>query len=119
LNGISRIYEKKSIIAVGVTQNRKERKAHYSHVYFNLAREEGGVMLNIDDYRIHQATHNLQCSHCIGNNRINYIMKCIPIGKITRSGKIRVLVFGDRYWSGRDHRRHVRYVDRYRLSLIK
>lgn len=66
---------------------------------------------------LENATHNLHCTHCLGKSVSYYIMKCILLG-ITKSGKAKVLVFGERNWSGREHIKRVRYVDTYRITAI-
>jgi hypothetical protein len=61
-----------------------------------------------DDY-----THRLMCRHCFGKSVKHYYMKCIKLGE-TKSGKVKVLVFGDRYW-GRLEEQRIRYVSPDRL----
>ena len=60
------------------------------------------------------ATHYLKCKHCIGTNCSYYNMLCIPLGK-TKSGKLKVLVFGERNWKYKEHIKRIRYVDEYRV----
>jgi len=67
---------------------------------------------------IKDATHNLLCRHAIGRHGKNYHMKAVLLGK-TKKGKNKVLVFGDRYWAGREHIKKIRYVEDYKLSPIK
>jgi hypothetical protein len=43
-------------------------------------------------------------------------MNCIPKG-ITKSGKMKVLVFGERNWKNKEHIKKIRYVDVSRVSL--
>ena len=57
--------------------------------------------------------NELRCSHCIGRNRKFYYMKCVPL-KTMPSGKLKVLVFGDRDWGGEDQK--VRYVEAHRVT---
>jgi len=42
-------------------------------------------------------------------------MDCIILGK-TKNGKLKIVVFGDRYWKGHDDKKRVRYVHRYRIA---
>jgi hypothetical protein len=63
------------------------------------------------------ATHNLHCTHCQGRSVSHYKMKCILLG-ITKSGKAKILVFGERHWPGRDHIKRVRYVDEERITEL-
>jgi len=65
--------------------------------------------MNLSSYDISQATHKLQCAHCIGRQRHNYTMPCIVMGK-TKSHKLKIVVFGDRYWKNTDHVKRVKYV---------
>jgi hypothetical protein len=63
------------------------------------------------------ATHNLNCTHRQGRSVSHYKMKCILLGT-TKSGKAKLLVFGDRNWSGREHIKRVRYVDSDRITAL-
>ena len=65
------------------------------------------------------ATHRFKCRNAVGQNGYNYFMYCIPLGKTTKSGKIRCLVFGDRNWKDTDHIKRIRYVDKNRLEVIQ
>lgn len=65
--------------------------------------------MNLDEHTIDNATHYLRCRHCIGRNGFDYVMPCKLIKK-TKSGKLCIVVFGDRYWSGKDHIKRIRYV---------
>jgi len=62
-------------------------------------------------------THVLSCSHCTGKNRKNYFMKCDLLG-ITKSGKAKIMVYGERNWANKEHISHIRYVDQYRINKI-
>ena len=61
------------------------------------------------------ATHLLRCSHCRGRSTTYYKMSCLVLGK-TKSGKIKIRVFGERNWACRDHISRIRYVDSWRLT---
>lgn len=63
------------------------------------------------------ATHLIDCAHAIGRNRREYQMRCHVLGK-TKSGKVKVLVFGDRDWKGSDRLSRIRYVFPYRISKL-
>lgn len=63
------------------------------------------------------ATHYLHCAHCIGRSVKHYKMRCAVLGK-TKTGKVKIVVFGERYWAGRSDKRRVRYVEEYRLSMM-
>lgn len=66
--------------------------------------------IDTESLTILDATHLLMCKHCIGTNCMAYDMHCIPISK-TKAGKIKILVFGERNWKGKDHIKNIRYVN--------
>lgn len=66
---------------------------------------------------VSRATHYLRCRHCIGKAVHDYRMPCLILKKMP-DGRVKVLVFGDRYWADREHIERVRYVDRQRLTPI-
>jgi len=61
------------------------------------------------------ATHELSCKHCVGRNFTEYKMKC-HILKIMEDGRLKILVFGDRNWSGKEHISRIRYVKPTRIN---
>lgn len=73
--------------------------------------------MNLDNYRVEDATHTLDCCHCIGSNHKHYIMLCTLLP--SKSKKAKVVVFGHRNWKDTGHIKRVRYVDRWRLKKIK
>lgn len=73
--------------------------------------------MNLDDFNVEEATHKLACVHAQGGSRKHYWMRCIKLGE-TRSGKVKVLVFGRMFWKGQDHVRAIRYVEADRLMAI-
>lgn len=75
-------------------------------------------MANIDSLTASDVTHNLHCSHVQGRSVSNYRMKCVLLDTV-KSGKAKVLVFGERHWKDRDHIKRIRYVDFDRLTLIR
>ena len=62
-------------------------------------------------------THYIICNHCQGGNDHEYRMECLLL-KITKNGKAKILLFGERYWKNREHKRTVKYIDRSRLIKI-
>lgn len=60
------------------------------------------------------ATHYLRCSHCIGRNRRDYLMRCVFLKKCG-AGNAKVLVFGERGYVDTEHIKRVRYVGVHRL----
>ncbi len=63
----------------------------------------------IELLKIKDATHYLCCRHVIGRNVREYGMKCIILDKISR-GRLKILVFGERYWKGHNDKKQIRYV---------
>lgn len=83
---------------------------------YNLAHDLGlKKSMELEKYKLENCTHNLKCVHAIGNKRKYYYMPCIPIS--TKNGKIKVVVFGDRYWIKHQDKKQVRYVDGNRIFL--
>ena len=68
------------------------------------------------EFGIENCTHKLECSHVIGKNRYTYYMDCIPL-KTMSDGRVKVLVFGDRYWKGHEDKKRIRYVKANRLKI--
>ena len=67
-----------------------------------------------DSLSYENATHLLQCRHCIGRNREEYAMHCHILKDM--GNRFKVLVFGERNWQNREHIEHVRYVYKYRVK---
>ncbi len=61
------------------------------------------------------ATHKLECRHCIGSNCNDYYMKCLIL-KTMPDGRKKLLVFGDLYWGG--EQKKIRYVDSNRVIAV-
>lgn len=59
------------------------------------------------------APYRLVCQH-VCRWRKTYTMPC-HILKAMPDGRLKVLVFGDRYWKGREHVQRVRYVEASRV----
>ncbi len=68
-------------------------------------------------YTIKDATHYLKCRHAVGINGLDYNMACLIL-KDMGYGRVKILVFGDRYWKGRDHIKRIRYVRKTRIKPI-
>ena len=68
------------------------------------------------NYDIKDANADLRCSHWTGKGYIYYTMPCIVLGK-TKSGKIKVVVFGERFWKGRKNVKRIRYVEPERVKV--
>jgi hypothetical protein len=64
------------------------------------------------------ATHYLECRHAIGIRGFRYWMKCIPM-KTMDDGRIKVMVFGSRYWKDGKDKKRVRYVAAERVIKIE
>lgn len=75
----------------------------------------GEEVMRLEDYDVSEATHNLRCAHQLGRSRRDYTMPCIPLEK-TKTGMVKLVVFGERDWAHRDHIKHVRYVPMWRIA---
>jgi len=62
------------------------------------------------------AKHVLWCRHAIGKNGRDYEMRC-EILKTMPDGRLKIRVFGERYWWDRRHVSRIRYVDSNRVSV--
>ena len=64
-----------------------------------------------------KATHYIECRHCTNTKSCHYYtMECILL-KRTKSGRAKILLFGDRYY--KREKRSIRYIDYNRLIKIK
>lgn len=71
-----------------------------------------------EQYTTADATHWLLCRHCVGAKSCReYEMKCVLLGE-TKTGKQKVLVFGERDWKDKDHIKKIRYVNHSQLLKI-
>ena len=70
--------------------------------------------MNLTKYDVSQATHRLRCRHQVCRNGFNYSMRCIVLGK-TKSRKLKIIVFGERYWKHKEHIKNIRYVSPIRV----
>lgn len=62
------------------------------------------------------ATHLLSCRHAFGKNGKTYDMKC-HILKSMPDGRLKVQVYGERYWANTQHVVRIRYVEPYRVRV--
>lgn len=62
------------------------------------------------------ATHHLICYH-VCRWRKKYAMRCHVL-KAMPDGRLKVLVFGDRNWKGREDKSRTRYVEAGRVQAI-
>ena len=62
------------------------------------------------------ATHNLECCHCVSpRSCYDYSMDCIILKEML-DNRLKILVFGDRYWKGYDDKKRIRYVHRSKVK---
>ena len=62
------------------------------------------------------ATHKLSCCHAFNEkSRYDYWMDCIILKEMPNN-RLKILVFGDRYWKYHDDKKQIRYVDKYRVE---
>lgn len=71
----------------------------------------------IETLKIEDATHYLCCRHVIGCNIREYGMKCIILDKMSR-GRLKILVFGNRYWKRDKDKKQIRYVYSWKITPI-
>ena len=64
------------------------------------------------------ATHLLDCKHCIGLACKYYDMPCLVLKKMP-DGRLKILVFGERHWKDHPEKQSVRYVPAWRVSRGK
>ena len=70
----------------------------------------------IDSLKIKDSTHVLSCRHAFNQKSgYDYRMDCIILKKMPND-RLKILVFGDRYWRGYDDKKQIRYVDRSRIK---
>jgi len=72
----------------------------------------------VNELTVNDATHDLRCSHCIGKIRMPYTMKCLILKDMDHE-RVKLLVFGDRYWINTDHTKRVRYLPEWRIKPIE
>jgi len=65
---------------------------------------------------LHPSTHWLTCRHQICRNGFDYQMPC-DVLKEMPGGRVKVRVYGNRYWGG--SRSRIRYVSKYRVKERK
>lgn len=66
-----------------------------------------------------QPTHLLSCRHAFNvKSGLDYFMKCKILKKMPGQ-RLKIVVFGDRYWNYNKDKRYIRYVDSSRVSPIK
>jgi len=71
----------------------------------------------LDRFVSANATHYLMCSHCMGQHCKDYVMRCIIL-KDMGEERVKVVVFGERNWRNKEHIKRIRYVPKWRLSVI-
>lgn len=74
--------------------------------------------MNLDNYSIKDATHVLWCRHQSGNHFQDYTMPCIVLGE-TLKRKLKIIVFGERWWKNKEHKKRIRYVPKYRVNPLR
>ena len=75
-----------------------------------------GEERGIKQYNIKDVTHKLSCRHaCNSGSGFDYLMECLIL-KDMPNDRLKILVFGERYWRGYDRKKRVRYVDKSRVK---
>ncbi|CAK3961886.1 DUF3319 domain-containing protein [Vibrio crassostreae] len=75
------------------------------------------VNMTIQQLNASNATHLLQCRHALGDNGKFYKKRCHILKKMP-DGRLKLQVYGDRYWKDTDHIVRIRYVESSRVSQI-
>ncbi len=71
---------------------------------------------NWKELTVKDATHFLRCRQAFGRNGRDYTMLCKPL-KNMPDGKMKIVVFGERQWNGKDHLKRLRYVHSSKLIV--
>lgn len=71
----------------------------------------------INELNHDNATHKLLCRHAIGQKGKDYFMRCHVLKKMPDE-RLKILVFGERYWRDKKNTSRVRYVDSERVFKI-
>lgn len=79
---------------------------------------ECGIAAYANTRNAHQALHVLNCKHSLGRVTYQYTMKCVPLKIMPDKLRVKICVFGERYWKGRSERKRIRYVPIYRVQVI-
>lgn len=62
-------------------------------------------------------THLLSCIHSLNSRtQIHYEMDCIILKKMPGQ-RLKIMVFGERYWKGHKNKSYIRYVNESRVKL--
>lgn len=71
---------------------------------------------SVDEVKTHaNATHLLECRHCIGQSCRTYHLRCHVL-KDMGDGRLKVLAFGT-MWKGSEQIQRVRYVESWKVSV--
>ena len=71
--------------------------------------------MDLSKYDVSQATHKIRCCHKVGRgNGVYYTMPCIILGE-TKSARLKIIVFGSRYWLNKEHIKRIRYISKSRV----
>jgi len=81
---------------------------------------QGQAMSDKDcQYDVSQATHKLSCKHCMNRHQTyRYYMPCLILKDMGHQ-MLKIVVFGNRYWSGTEEYKRIRYVPKWRVSKEK
>lgn len=75
-------------------------------------------MKKVDDLNVLDCDCLLLCSHVFNGKSVKYYqMKAVKLGE-THSGKIKLLVFGERFFKN-DDKKQIRYVNGNRVTELK
>jgi len=69
-----------------------------------------------EEISIKNATHKLSCRHATNSiSGFNYLMECLILKEMPND-RLKIVVFGERYWIGYSHKKRIRYVDKSRVK---
>lgn len=71
------------------------------------------------EYTSKDATHSLSCKHCYGKSTFYYAMPCLILKDMPDGNRLKVLVFGERWFKDRVEKQSVRYVSQFRVKGIE
>ena len=72
--------------------------------------------MDLSKFKREDVTHVLHCRHCVSaRNCMEYNMDCIVLKEMPNR-RLKIVVFGDRYWKDRPDNPRIRYVYDFNVS---
>lgn len=66
---------------------------------------------------VENANHLLNCTHRVGKSGTIFQMKA-ELLKTMPDGRVKIRVYGDRFWNNSEHKSRIRYVEASRIAPI-